>query len=256
MSKASVSFLGSSNNPDTDAQEESKYFGVFTGEVINPGLDPVTQARVRVRIPAIDCLDLSYWARLCVSMAGPGHGAYCVPNIGDQVLLAFENGNVNSPYVLGSLFNARSFPPLASPLPQIRAERTITGNQVVFTEAPPTVTIQNGPTLPGIVPAPPSPIGPHQTITLNNAGVQIIGSTLTQQSGGAMETQAGGRIGIGAGGAVSVYAGAAVTIDGGGVVTISAGGAMSIQATGTVTITAPTVNIVGALTVNGKPVPV
>ena len=44
-------------------------------------------------------------------MAGPGRGFYCVPEINDEVLVAFEQGDINRPYVIGSLWNGRDTPP-------------------------------------------------------------------------------------------------------------------------------------------------
>ena len=81
----------------------------------------------------LDSLDLSPWARIALPMAGVLHGMYFIPNINDEVLVAFEHGDVNAPYIIGSLWNAMAPPPLQSPVPQIRAIRTLAGNQIVFT---------------------------------------------------------------------------------------------------------------------------
>ena len=66
-------------------------------------LDPLTLGRVQVQLPFIDALDLSPWARIAVPMAGLGHGHYFIPNLSDEVLVAFEHGDVNAPYIIGSL---------------------------------------------------------------------------------------------------------------------------------------------------------
>ncbi|MFN0148089.1 MAG: phage baseplate assembly protein V [Dehalococcoidia bacterium] len=151
---------------------QQKFYGVAVGQVINV-LDPMTLGRVQVRLPFIDSLDLSPWARVAVPMAGPFHGNYFIPNIMDEVLVAFEHGDIAAPYIIGSLWSALAPPPLPSPLPQIRTIRTLVGNQIVFSEAPPTVTIQSGPTPPAVIPAPPTPAGPP-TVILSPAGIQII----------------------------------------------------------------------------------
>ena len=138
-----------------------KYYGVTVGRVINM-LDPLAIGRLQVQMPFIDSLDLAPWARVCVPMAGMLSGEYYIPNLGDEVLVAFEHGDVNVPYILGGLWNAIERPALPSPVPQIRCTRTLVGNQIVFTEVPwPSVTvIQNGPTSPIPIPSPPSPCGP------------------------------------------------------------------------------------------------
>lgn len=151
---------------------QSKFYGVTVGRVINL-LDPMALGRVQVQLPFIDSLDLSFWARIAVPMAGLTHGTYFIPDIGTEVLVAFEHGDTSAPYIIGSLWNATAPPPLPSPLPQIRTIRTLTGNQIVFTEAPPTVTIQSGPTPPATIPAPPTPAGPP-TIIMSPTGIQII----------------------------------------------------------------------------------
>jgi phage baseplate assembly protein gpV len=151
---------------------KKKFYGVTTGRVINP-LDPLMLGRVQVQLPFIDALDLSPWARVVTPMAGQLAGNYFIPNVGDEVLVAFEHGDVNAPYVIGCLWTAIAPPPMPSPLPQVRAIRTLTGNQIVFTEAPPSVTIQTAPTPPVVMPSPPAPTGPYQTISMNPAGVQV-----------------------------------------------------------------------------------
>jgi phage baseplate assembly protein gpV len=138
-----------------------KFYGVMTGKVMNL-LDPMMLGRVQVQISSIDDLDLSPWARVCTTMAGIAHGTYFVPNIGDEVLVAFENGNLRAPYILGSLWNAMAPPPLPSPLPQMRMIRTPMGNTILFAEIPPAITIQT-----------PS----QQTILMSPAGIQITTAT-------------------------------------------------------------------------------
>jgi phage baseplate assembly protein gpV len=153
-------------------QVKRKFYGVTVGRVINP-LDPLTLGRVQVQLPMIDDVELSPWARVASPMAGITHGHYFIPNPGDEVLVAFENGELTAPYILGSLWNATAPPPLPSPVAQIRTIRTLAGNQLVFSEVPPTVTLQSGPTPPVTIPAPPTPAGPP-TVILSPAGIQIL----------------------------------------------------------------------------------
>ncbi len=211
---------------------KKKFYGVTVGKVINL-LDPMTLSRVQVQLPFIDSLDLGPWARVAVPMAGITHGTYFIPNIGDEVLVAFEHGDVNAPYIIGCLWNAMSLPPLPSPLPQIRAIRTLTGNQLVFTEAPPSVTIQTAPTPPVTLPLPPSPAGPHHTIMLSPAGIQIMSPVGVQIMSAAPN--------------IRIVAGTNViniTPDG---ITITGTPNLNLTATATLNLTAPAVNITGGL---------
>lgn len=157
---------------DASEKERSKVFGVTTGFVIN-NLDPMGLGRLQVRLPFIDSLDLSPWARVAVPMAGPFHGTYFIPNINDEVLVAFEHGDINAPYIIGCLWNAVARPPLATPNEQKRAIRTLAGNQIVIEEIPPAITIQTPPTPPITMPLPSSPVGPHQTVRLSPQGIEV-----------------------------------------------------------------------------------
>jgi len=198
-------------------QAKRKFYGVTVGRVINP-LDPLTLGRLQVQLPMIDDVELSPWARVAVPMAGITHGHYFIPNVGDEVLVAFENGELSAPYIIGSLWNATAPPPLPSPVPQIRAIRTLAGNQIVFTEAPPAVTIQSGPTPPAAIPAPPTPAGPP-TVILAPTGVQILfGLSIVN-----------------------------MTPDG---ITITGTPNLNLTATASINITAPTVTINGAAATN------
>lgn len=143
------------------ADKRDRFYGVVVGKVINP-VDPMALGRLQVQLPFIDSVDLSPWARVAVPMAGVAHGSYFIPNLGDEVLVAFEHGDVRAPYIIGSLWNAMAPPPLPSPVAQIRMLRTLVGNTIMFAEAPPTITIM-------------TPAG--QTIILSPAGIQITAGT-------------------------------------------------------------------------------
>lgn len=149
-----------------------KFPGVVTGKVRSV-LDPLSLGRIQVQLPFIDSLDMSPWARVAVPMAGMYYGHYFMPNVDDEVLVAFEHGDVKAPYIIGYLWTATSPPPLASPLPGIRALRSQGGNQIVFTETPTSITIQTGPTPTQSLPAQVSPTGPHNSLALGSSGVSI-----------------------------------------------------------------------------------
>lgn len=153
-------------------------YGVYTGVVEPfPDVPPVGafQGRVKVKLTTVDSLEPLYaWARVAVPMAGLTYGTYFIPTPGTEVLVAFDNGDIDSPFVIGSLWNGTAPPPMPMPETQIRMIRTPTGNQIVFTEVPPTVAIQSGPTSPVPIPTPPAPMTPAPpTILLAPDGVTI-----------------------------------------------------------------------------------
>ena len=85
-------------------------YGVVVGIVTN-NHDKEGLGRVRVRFPWLSDSDESAWARIAVPMAGKGRGAYFLPEVDDEVLVAFERGDVRFPCVLGGLWNGTDTPP-------------------------------------------------------------------------------------------------------------------------------------------------
>jgi uncharacterized protein involved in type VI secretion and phage assembly len=88
------------------ADNEGRYYGVVVGVVTN-NQDPDGMHRVKVRFPWLNQDDESNWARVATMMAGNGRGAYFLPEVDDEVLVAFEHGSVEHPFVIGSLWNGK-----------------------------------------------------------------------------------------------------------------------------------------------------
>lgn len=88
-----------------------KTYGVVTAVVSN-AKDPDEMGRVKVIYPWLGKDAEGYWARVSVPMAGKEMGIYFLPEVGDQVLVAFEQGDERFPYVLGSLWHSKDKPPV------------------------------------------------------------------------------------------------------------------------------------------------
>lgn len=76
--------------------------------------DPDDQGRVKVKLPwSPDNSGAGYemWARMSTLFAGNGSGSWFIPDVGDEVLIAFEHGDPRRPYVLGGLWNGKDKPP-------------------------------------------------------------------------------------------------------------------------------------------------
>ena len=86
--------------------------GVFVGVVTNNKDEQY--GRVKVKLPWLGNEE-SHWARLATPMTGGGRGFFFLPEVGDEVLLAFEHGDVNFPYVVGCLWNGQDKPPENAP---------------------------------------------------------------------------------------------------------------------------------------------
>ncbi|MEO8550439.1 MAG: phage baseplate assembly protein V [Kofleriaceae bacterium] len=78
-------------------------------------------------------------ARLATPMAGDGHGAFFRPEVGDEVVVAFECGNTNRPIVLGSVWNDQRQPPGQADTAATNNTRTIVsraGHEITFDDSP------------------------------------------------------------------------------------------------------------------------
>jgi uncharacterized protein involved in type VI secretion and phage assembly len=78
--------------------------GVVTG-VVTDLKDPENSGRVRVRFPWLDDTYTSDWVRPVQVGASDGFGSFFLPEVGDEVLVAFDHGNPSYPYLVGSLYN-------------------------------------------------------------------------------------------------------------------------------------------------------
>jgi uncharacterized protein involved in type VI secretion and phage assembly len=85
--------------------------GVFPAVVID-NVDPENLGRVRVRLPQGGAPgDSGTWARMATLMAGKNRGTWFIPDVNDEVLVAFEAGDMRRPYVLGCLWSGTNPPP-------------------------------------------------------------------------------------------------------------------------------------------------
>jgi uncharacterized protein involved in type VI secretion and phage assembly len=113
-----MSVKGSPARSHTD-----RIYGVVVG-IVKDISDPQNLGRVRVDFPWLADADddvpdpekkkgsaYSNWARIATLMAGNKRGTYFIPEVGDEVLVAFEHGHINRPMIIGSLWNSEDKPP-------------------------------------------------------------------------------------------------------------------------------------------------
>jgi Uncharacterized protein conserved in bacteria len=84
--------------------------GVVVG-LVTDNNDPDNMGRVKVRFPWLGEKAESFWARLARPAAGKDSGFLWVPESGEEVVVAFEQGDLGFPLVLGSLWNGQAKPP-------------------------------------------------------------------------------------------------------------------------------------------------
>jgi uncharacterized protein involved in type VI secretion and phage assembly len=131
-------FSWGSSGPPPD----KKIFGVSIATVLN-NIDCTNMARVMLMLPSMP--GYTPWARLSSPMAGMGRGMYFVPQIGDEVLVAFRDGDVREPYVLGTCWNDIDRPPALAQTDPVtkRKIRTPLGHELSFDEALQSVTLSS-----------------------------------------------------------------------------------------------------------------
>ena len=166
--------------------------GVVSGIVVGPAGETkhVDQfGRVKVRFPwrspahstQTDPGD-SGFVRVAQIAAGVGSAAMWLPEVGDEVLVAFEHGDPDRPVVIGSVYNGKDMPPVALPANKhLSMLRTQSGNgqktELVYdaTAGNERLILQSG----------------AQVLILGTNGITMAGSSLVLTSSGTLQLQAG-----------------------------------------------------------------
>jgi phage protein D len=82
---------------------------------VSDAKDPLEQGRVKLTFPWLSDTYVSDWARTVQPGAGKERGALVLPEVGDEVLVLFEQGDIRRPYVLGGLYNGVDTAPKGKP---------------------------------------------------------------------------------------------------------------------------------------------
>jgi uncharacterized protein involved in type VI secretion and phage assembly len=104
------------------ARERREAPGLVTALVTNVN-DPDKLGRVKVMFPWLGDSVESDWTRVVVPSGGGGRGFSFLPEVNDEVLVAFEHGDMNHPIILGSLWNKTDKPP--------QADKLVSGGKIV-----------------------------------------------------------------------------------------------------------------------------
>ncbi|MBL0388116.1 phage baseplate assembly protein V [Tumebacillus sp. ITR2] len=110
----------------------TKINGVVVG-VVTDNKDPDNLARVKLKFPIREGEETTDWARVANLMAGNDRGSLFIPEVGDEVLVAFHLGEVSQPYVIGSLWNKDQAAPKGdADKNNIRKFRSRSGHEITF----------------------------------------------------------------------------------------------------------------------------
>ena len=108
--------------------------------IVTDNKDPNCWGRVRVKFPTLTEEHTSYWARVVAIGAGANRGFDCLPEINDEVLVAFEHGDMHRPYVIGGVWNGKDAPSekvdnsVVGGKVRLRTFKTRTGHKLQFVE--------------------------------------------------------------------------------------------------------------------------
>lgn len=118
-----------------DRQEGQNTYGVVIG-VVTSNQDPEGLGRIKINFPWRGEKDESYWARVVSLMAGKERGIVFYPEVDDEVLVAFEHGDINHPYILGALWNGKDKPPETNSdgKNNIRKIKSRSGHEIIFND--------------------------------------------------------------------------------------------------------------------------
>jgi len=134
--------LDSLSNPETG--QHIGGFAIAPGIVTN-NVDFIGEGRVQVKIPTRPSFEP--WARLPSIGGSSGRGFMWVPQIDDEVLVAFADNDTSSAYVLGGLWSTLNKPPLALPNDTLTKRVIKTGlteelgHKIEFDDAEQSITI-------------------------------------------------------------------------------------------------------------------
>lgn len=193
-------------------RQDGRFHGVAIGIVTN-NKDPDGLGRVKLVLPWLAEDAESNWARVTTPMAGAGRGCYFLPEVGDEVLVAFEHGSPEFPYVVGALWNGKDKPPVANAdgRNDVREIRSRSGHVVRLTDKAGAEQIE-------IVDA-----GGRNSIVISTKDNRI---TIT--AGADVVIDAAGKLRL-SGNGVEITSKADVTVEGKSALTAKSGGQLTIK---------------------------
>jgi len=118
--------------------------GLQNGKVKSLEADPDGQFRIQVDIPAIDTAGSGAWARMATFYASAEHGAFFIPEVGDEVILGFLNGDPSFPVILGMMYNGspNKAPETWDAENKIKSLTTKEGMKITFDEDKKIITVE------------------------------------------------------------------------------------------------------------------
>ena len=108
--------------------------------IVKDNNDPQGMGRVRVQFFWQKGEQLSPWIRMIQPYAGSSKGFYFIPEVGEEVMVDFENGNAERPFVLGAHYNGAA---KSGYNPTTKAIHTKSGTKILLNDAEGSVRIED-----------------------------------------------------------------------------------------------------------------
>lgn len=112
--------------------------------IITHNQDPLKMNRVRVRYPwqgetektedLSKSEDSTPWIRIALPMASDGSGFNFLPEVGDEAIINYENGNIEKPYVEGMLYSSKKAVPASHKRNNARVLSSVNGHCIIFSD--------------------------------------------------------------------------------------------------------------------------
>ena len=168
----------------TPAADRPRLYGVYPA-LVTDVQDPDNQGRVQIKLPFVEESDggsALAWARLATMMAGADRGTWFIPEVDDEVLVAFTAGDPRRPVVIGALWNGVDAPPeTMDSAHNVRSVTSRSGHKLTFDDTAGAEKVElktNG----------------GHTFTLDDAAGGTV--TLTHSNGATIKIDAAGNIEI------------------------------------------------------------
>ncbi|UJF34078.1 phage baseplate assembly protein V [Paenibacillus hexagrammi] len=110
-----------------------KISGVMVAVVTN-NKDPDNLGRVKLKLPLQETETETDWVRIATLMGGKDMGSLFIPEVNDEVLVAFHLGEVRQPFVIGMLWNPKNQPPAPADKNDIRKIKSRSGHELIFND--------------------------------------------------------------------------------------------------------------------------
>lgn len=221
--------------------------------------DPLKRGRVRLRFPWLDDTYVSDWTRT-VQLGGVDGGGIFPLDVNDEVLVAFDRGALDHPFVIGGLYNGQDKPTVVSDVPlhdtvRKKASRhTVSdrdGNRVDLLSQKSGLRKQGVRLTTGDKRLTVNLDRTKTEIVIDSAGkVTIKGSrSVSVEAGADLSLTSGGRMTLKSGGPLSLESASLVNVKAAGEIGLTTGGALNLTAGGLASLTGgATVQIQAAAT--------